>query len=104
MGQGMCQGHPCPTPGESFLAGLSVFPNKTLKEKYCFGDVSGGPVVENPRCNAGDSGSIPGQGTKIPSAKEQLSPHATARRSTCCNKSFQMLQLRPNAHCNQMNK
>ena len=34
----------------------------------------GGPVVTNPPANAGDAGSIPGQGTKIPHAKEQLSP------------------------------
>ena len=30
-------------------------------------------------CNAEDSGSIPGQGTKIPPAKKQLSPHAATR-------------------------
>ena len=32
-------------------------------------DVLGGPVVQNPACNAEDMGSIPGQGTKIPHAK-----------------------------------
>ena len=32
---------------------------------------------ENPPANAGDVGSIPGQGTKIPHAVEQLSPRAT---------------------------
>ena len=36
----------------------------------------GGPVVKNPPSNAGDVGSIPGQGTKIPHASGQLSPHA----------------------------
>ena len=40
-------------------------------------DFPGGPVVKNPLCNAGDMGSTPGQGTKIPHALEQLSPHAT---------------------------
>ena len=30
------------------------------------GDFPGGPVVKNPSCNAGDMGSVPGQGTKIP--------------------------------------
>ena len=35
-------------------------------------DVPGGPVVKNLPCNA-DTGSIPGQGTKIPYATEQLS-------------------------------
>ena len=31
-------------------------------------DFPGGPVVKNPPCNAGDAGSIPGQGAKIPHA------------------------------------
>ena len=31
-------------------------------------DFLGGPVVKNPPCNAGDAGSIPGQGTKTPQA------------------------------------
>ena len=34
-------------------------------------------MVKNPPSNAGDAGSIPGQGTKIPYATGQLSPHAT---------------------------
>ena len=29
-------------------------------------DFPGGPVVKNPPSNAGDVGSVPGQGTKIP--------------------------------------
>ena len=37
-------------------------------------DFPGGPVVKNPPSNAGDTGSIPGQGTKIPHVMEQLSP------------------------------
>ena len=44
-----------------------------------FGDFPGGPVVKNPPSNAGDVGSIPGRGTKIPHATRQLSPHATTR-------------------------
>ena len=36
-------------------------------------DFPGGPVVENPLGNAGDMGSIPGWGIKIPYATEQLS-------------------------------
>ena len=32
----------------------------------CFGNFPGGPVVKNPPCNAGDVGSVPGQGTEIP--------------------------------------
>lgn len=36
--------------------------------------------------NAGRAGSIPGWGTKIPHAKEQLSPRATTREPTHSNK------------------
>ena len=39
-------------------------------------DFPGGPVVKNLLSNAGDAGSIPGWGTKIPHAAGQLSPHA----------------------------
>ena len=39
-------------------------------------DFPRGPVVKNPPCNAGDAGSIPGQGTHIPYAMEQLRPCA----------------------------
>ena len=39
------------------------------------GDFPGGPEVKNMLYKAGDTGSIPGQGTKIPHALEQLSPH-----------------------------
>ena len=41
-------------------------------------DFPGGPVVKNPPFNAGDVGLIPGQGTKIPHAVRQLSPHAAS--------------------------
>ena len=40
-------------------------------------DFPGGPVVKNPPSNAGDMGSIAGQGTKIPHAMGQLTPCAT---------------------------
>ena len=35
-------------------------------------DFPGGPVVKNPPCNAVDTGSIPGWGTKIPHITRQL--------------------------------
>ena len=38
-----------------------------------------GPMVNNPHCNAGDTGSISGRGTKIPHTVGQLSPCATTR-------------------------
>ena len=42
-------------------------------------DFPGGPEVKNPPSNAGDAGSIPDQGTKIPRSSGQLSPRTTAR-------------------------
>ena len=35
-------------------------------------------MVKNLLCSAGDVGLIPGQGTKIPHAEGQLSPHTAA--------------------------
>ena len=39
-------------------------------------DFPGGPVVKNLLSNAGDTGSTPGQGTKIPHAMGKLSLNA----------------------------
>ena len=41
-------------------------------------DFLGGPVVKNPPSNAGDTGLIPGRGTKIPHAMGQLRLFATS--------------------------
>ena len=38
------------------------------------GDFPGGPVVKNPPSNAGDTGSLLGQGTKIPCASGATKP------------------------------
>ena len=52
-------------------------------------DFPSGPVVKNPPSNAGDSGSMTGQGTKIPHAKGQglsllaLEPVFRGKRSPC---------------------
>ena len=61
------------------------------EEKVPSGDLPGGPVVENPPHNAGDAGSVPGQGAKIPGDTRQRccncwahwlqSPHDTTRES-----------------------
>ena len=45
-------------------------------------DFPGGPVVKNLPSNAGDAGSIPGQGIKTPHSKGQLSPQATTTKPT----------------------
>ena len=44
-------------------------------------DIPGGPVVKILPCNAKDTGSVPGWGTKIPHVSEQLRPHAITRES-----------------------
>ena len=59
------------------------------------GDFLGGPVAKNLPSNAGDMGSIPGQGTKIPHATGQLSPRPTTTESTHRSKRSHMLQQRP---------
>ena len=48
-------------------------------------DLPGGPVVENLPYNAGDAGSIPGQGAKIPHATGQLSLHTTTTEPSRLN-------------------
>ena len=45
-------------------------------------DFAGGPMVKNLPSNAGDVGSIPGLGTKIPHAAGQLSP-STQMKMEC---------------------
>ena len=47
------------------------FPEFQEKEE---GDFPGGPVVKNPPADAGDTGSIPDPGTKIPHVTGQLTP------------------------------
>ena len=49
----------------------------TFNLKYLSGDFPDAPVVKNLPCNAKDMGSVPGLGTKIPHATEQLSLCAT---------------------------
>ena len=46
----------------------------------------GGPVVKNQPSNAGDEGSVPGRGTKIPHAMGLLSPRITPRPDVAKNK------------------
>ena len=47
-------------------------------EKESLQDCLGGPVGKNLPANAGDTGSIPGQGARIPHGTEPLRPHTTA--------------------------
>ena len=70
---------------QSFCCGQPENNIKTLSQtkKMRTRDFPGGPVVKNLPSNAGDKGSIPGQGTKIPHAMGQLSPCATTTEPTC---------------------
>ena len=53
--------------------------------KYNVRDFLGGPVVKNPPANAGDAGSNPGWGARIPHAVGHLSLHATTREPARVN-------------------
>ena len=63
-------------------------------KKKCtlWGDFPGGPEVKNPPSSAGDMGSIPGRGTKIPHATGQLSPRATTREMPAPQQRARLLQ------------
>ena len=52
-----------------------------MKHKNNFRDFPGGPGAKNLPSNAGDAGSVPGRGTKIPHALGQLIPRAATARS-----------------------
>lgn len=80
----MCEGKSLPmiTKGV-FLENINMIQLKNKGQGNFLGD----PEAKNLLCNAGDSGLIPGQRTKIPRILGQLDP-CTAME-TC------MLQLRP---------
>ena len=65
-------------------------------------------MVENPPSNAGESGSIPGRGTKIPHAARQLSPRATTIELVHLNERGRMPQTTeptcPGAHEPQLER
>ena len=55
-------------------------------------DFPGGPVVKNLPSNAGDAGSIPGRGTKIPHAVGQLSLHTATTEPVCSGAHMPQLE------------
>ena len=57
-------------------------------------DFSGGPLIRSLPCNAGNISSIPGQGTKIAYAKEQLSLLTTTRETVCHKERSLVIQGR----------
>ena len=72
--------------------------NHTGKEhkKEC-GDFAGGPVVKNSPSNAGDTGSNPGQGTKILHATGQLSPLTASTKARAPRSPSSQLERSPQA-------
>ena len=46
-------------------------------------DFPGGPVVKNPPSNAGDTGSMPGRGTKVLCVSGQPSLYTATTEPTC---------------------
>ena len=68
----------------SLRTSVSLFnPRSIIPLKGASREFPGGPVIEILPSNAGSSGSVPGRGTEIPCAAEQLSPHAPATEPTC---------------------
>ena len=70
---------------------------RQLKIPFNHWDLPGGPVVKNLPYNAGDTGSIPGWGTKIPRVAEEQSPCATTREFVHYKERSSLVQLRPEA-------
>ena len=67
---------------------------KTIKR-----DFSGGPMVKNSPANAGDLGSIPDLGTKIPTYSEPTKPtHATTTEAHC---ALELEHCNKRSHCNE---
>ena len=71
-----------------FASGGQSIGEKTLT-KNLEEDFPDGPVVEDLPCNAGDMGSAPDLGTKIPHAVEQLRLPTTTAESTHHNQRVQ---------------
>ena len=75
-------------------------------QSFQWRDFPGGPAVKNLPSIAGDSGSSPGQGTKIPHAAGQLGPRATTTEFVRLNERAHMPQTteptHPGAHTPQL--
>ena len=71
--------------------------NQRGNQKIPRGDFPGGPVVKNLPSNAGDVGSIPGWGTKIPHAAGQLIPRVTTTETAHSGACAPHLERSPHA-------
>ena len=82
------------------------FVRKSRWLKNWYGYFPGGPVVKNPPSNAGDTGLILGQGTKIPPSAGQLSSGTTTTEPTRSSARAPQLErsLATKTLCKQINK
>ena len=87
----------CRMPGRRCQVSGSDRGQEGMKVKEKRRDFPGGPPVKNPPSNAGDVGSIPGRGTKIPHATGQLGPRATTAEPARPKERSHVPQLRPDA-------
>ena len=62
---------------------MGEYQNMKTAYKLFKKSTQGGPVVKNPPSNAGDAGSIPGWGTKVPYATGQLGPCSATTEAAC---------------------
>ena len=69
----------CNLPTSSISRTSSSSQSEILHLLSAWWDFPGGSAIKNLPCNARDAGSIPGWGTKVPHAAEQLSPRTAAR-------------------------
>ena len=68
--------------------------SKIYKEHTQFRDFPGGPLVKNLPCNAQGTGSIPGQGSKIPTCLRATEPTCHNQKVCVLQRDF-MMQQRP---------
>ena len=89
--------HTCQEVYHLFKTNLK-FSVKLQHTKISYRDFLSGPVVKNLPSNAGDLGSIPGRGTKIPHAKGQLSPCTTTTELSRLNERARVPQTTEPTH------
>ena len=69
--------------------------NRLLKATDISGDFSGGSVVKNLPCNAGNTASVPVEELRFPHTTEQISSHATTAEPLHHNERTHLPQPRP---------
>ena len=82
-----------PEGGTSFIETLFLPKWQNVLKLSCR-DFPGGPVVKNLPSSAGNTGSSPGRGTKIPHAAGQVSPRARTTELARLNERARVQQLR----------